>query len=75
MVTHIMKHPVPGLVIHCLASWVIRQTLHLMVGKGMRDDIPYSTDPGVQGKVSLVVLHRVRLQVGDVCEKYNELWV
>ena len=30
---------------------------------GMGDDIPSSPDPGVQGKVSLVVLHRLRPQV------------
>ena len=30
---------------------------------GMGGDIPLSPDPGVQGKVSLIVIHRLRRQV------------
>ena len=30
---------------------------------GMGDDLPLSPDPGLQGKASLIVIHRLRHQV------------
>ena len=51
---------------HCLSfnftSWSIRQNLHLVAAVGWEIIPSSSPDPGKQSKVSLITLHRLRLQ-------------
>ena len=58
-----------------------QEKVYLVVSRGLGDFIPSSGDPGMHGKMSLVVLHRLCPQVWCVAtksraegEKYKAYW-